>query len=157
MTRRERVLGTVLISLAALSLSIIGLDKFLSRIRDLDAKILKAERKIAETAVATRERAGGRRKRDPWTPREVEQEAFLSRFSSIARSAGWNVTATIQREKKDNMISYALTLEGPADRCIDLLEAIAEWDRPVIVEGLSAHATSGEAMLAELEVAYEIH
>jgi hypothetical protein len=39
---------------------------------------------------------------------------------------------------------------------MDLLTAISSWDRPVVVEALSAHALQGDRMSAELEIGYAI-
>lgn len=156
MTRREKTLGSVLVSLIVVSLCVFGAEAYFARLHALDAKLARAERRISEAGLASRANSDPSKLRKNWTPAEIDSAAFLSQFASIARGAGWQVLATIQRGSKNKVLSYSVDLEGAPDRWTDLLSAISNWDRPVALEGISARAEREGKMTAELELGYEI-
>ena len=114
MTRREKTLGSVLVSLIVVSLCVFGAEAYFARLHALDAKLARAERRISEAGLASRANSDPSKLRKNWTPAEIDSAAFLSQFASIARGAGWQVLATIQRGSKNKVLSYSVDLEGRA-------------------------------------------
>lgn len=157
MTKREKVLGSILAVLIVAAIALFGSQFYLGKIQYLDARIVRAERKIMEARIAaeTSSRIVSGRPKKAWTQEEIGREAFLIPFENMARDAGWKVKTTVQRGGKNGFLLYVVDLEGPSNRWAELLDAIAAWDRPVVLEAVSGRAAGGGLMIAELELGYE--
>ena len=157
MTKREKLLGTVLLSCVVIAFILFGSALYINRIRDLDSRILRTERRISDAHLAMYHQNSITRQRNPQLIANMDEETFLLLFLTTTKKVGWATKSTLQHGRRNNASHYTIILEGPSDGWIDLLDAISKMDIIVSLEGISARALENNKMRAELEIAYEIH
>jgi hypothetical protein len=155
MTSRERTLGKILLGTLLLAGGVWGSRLYLEKLRSLDDALAASEKKIGQFELSVKNRGKGAEHKRIWATHEAVDEQFLKELGAPIGSAGWRLDSAILKDKKGKASLFSIVLEGRGDRWGGLLSALAEWDRPIILESLEANASGKGMMMASLEVGYE--
>jgi hypothetical protein len=156
MTRRERVLGLVVLGALGVTAGPLGARLYLERLRALDAGIAAAEARIARMELALRGARSAAPRGRSWAAAGASPEAFLSGFDRVVRGAGWTTESTIFKGRKDGVTRFSISVAGPGSGWERLLGALDAWDARILIETIEAAASGAGRMRASLEAGYAI-
>lgn len=146
MTRRERVLGLVLLGALGAGSCLLGARLYGERLRAMDADIAAAEARVARLEPAPRRKAR--------TAAASSPELFLAGFDRLIRSAGWTTESTTFTGRKDGRASFSISVAGPGSGWERLLAALEAWDERVFIASIEATAMGKGRMRSILEAGY---
>jgi hypothetical protein len=156
MTRRERVLGLVLLTAMGAGASLLGARFYIERLRAIDADIAAAEAKVARLEPASRSARSAAPRGKARTAAASSPELFLAGFDRVIRSAGWTTESTILKGRKDGRARFSISVAGPGSGWERLLGALDAWDEQAWIESIEATAVGKGRMRSILEAGYAV-